>query len=171
MISPGKYLAAPLCLLVAAAMSCGDGPCRPGRTPADSIRFASPIVVGAGESPMSLIARDLDGDGDHDLAVANRFGDNVSVFMNDGGMSLGTPVGYKVGNYPSSVHAGDLDGDRDLDLMIANASSGSVSILKNKGGGVFEDAMNLLQGLWAILDVIEHVVSNNNIKICILKRD
>jgi hypothetical protein len=46
--------------------------------------FAAAVnyAVENGDGPISVFAADLDGDNDADLAVANAYGDNVSVFIN-----------------------------------------------------------------------------------------
>lgn len=44
--------------------------------------FASAVNYGVRDSPRSVFAADLDGDGDYDLAVANPGSDNVSILIN-----------------------------------------------------------------------------------------
>jgi hypothetical protein len=44
--------------------------------------FASAVNFGVGEQPVSVAIADIDGDGLPDLAVANHFGDDVSVLLN-----------------------------------------------------------------------------------------
>ena len=74
---------------------------------------------------------DLDGDRDLDLAVANRFGDNVSMLLNEGDGTFGGQLTYAVGDCAYSVTVGDLDGDGDLDLVTANYDDNTVSVLFN----------------------------------------
>ncbi|MCH7720899.1 MAG: VCBS repeat-containing protein, partial [Planctomycetes bacterium] len=89
--------------------------------------FADDLTYGAGEGPFSVAIGDLDGDGDADLAVANRYSDNVSVLLNNGDGTFAADVLYGVGDQPQSVAIGDLDGDGDADLAVANPGSDTVS--------------------------------------------
>ncbi len=61
--------------------------------------FELSAAMQAGNQPESISSGDLDGDGDHDLALAN-FGDHtVSVLLNDGSgvftVSVSQPVGFR----------------------------------------------------------------------------
>ena len=58
---------------------------------------------GAGDAPQSVAIGDLDGDGNLDLAVANRFSDNVSVLLNQGDGTFADDVLYGTGVGPFSV--------------------------------------------------------------------
>src|SRR5213594_3363273 len=75
-----------------------------------------PTVFPVGKNPVSMVAGDLDGDGDNDLAVANKDSNDISVLLNGPG-SLFSPGGsFKVAKGPVSLVARDLNGDGDLDL-------------------------------------------------------
>jgi hypothetical protein len=93
----------------------------------------SPVPVG--NNPQTLIAGDLDGDGDLDLAVTTS-GSRVRLLFNDGSAifsedPLKSPLLGLV--FPTSMVVGDWDGDRDLDLAVANSGATNVSILINDG--------------------------------------
>ena len=107
--------------------------------------FASAVSYAAGYTPRSVVATDLDGDGDQDLAVAN-YSNTVSVLMNNGDGTLAAAVNYAVIEYPASVFAADLDGDGDHDLAVTSNSSGRVSVLRNKGDGTFATAATFAVG-------------------------
>ena len=70
----------------------------------------------------SVALGDLDGDGDLDAMVANRFSPD-RIWMNDGTGTF-TNSGQALGDSKSiSVALGDLDGDGDLDAMVADKST------------------------------------------------
>ena len=91
--------------------------------------FAPKVEYGVGSRPWSLFSADLDGDGDNDLAVANRDGNSVSVLLNNGDGTFAPKVDYFVGHLPLSVFGADLDGDGDNDLATAIGRSTTVSVL------------------------------------------
>ena len=97
---------------------------------------------GAGDWPHSVAIGDLNGDGDPDLAVANRGSDNVSVLLGNGDGTFQSAVNYGAGDGPSSVAIGDLNGDGDPDLAVANWLSDNVSVLLGNGDGTFQAAVN-----------------------------
>ena len=100
-------------------------------------RASSPEPVGVG--PRGMIAADLDGDGDRDLATANISGGNVTVLRNNGAANFVEPASSPepAGSFPTALAVGDLDGDTDQDLVVGNQSSGDVNILRNTGAGNF----------------------------------
>jgi hypothetical protein len=104
--------------------------------------FGSPFNYQAGDGPNSVFCADLNGDGNLDLAVANRDSNNVSILMNNNDGGFESPVNYDVGINPLSVFCADLDGDGDLDLAVANSGGNNVSILKNNGNGTFDSLVN-----------------------------
>jgi len=93
--------------------------------------FAEKIDYGAGAGPVSVAMGDFDGDLDLDLAVANFYGDTVSILLGAGDGTFQTAVDYSAGDGSFSVATGDIDGDLDLDLAVVNFASNNVSILIN----------------------------------------
>lgn len=102
----------------------------------------SGLAYMTGDGPCCVIAIDLNGDGNQDIAVANAYSDDISIFINKGDGTLEQSVNYAVAHVPSAIFASDFDGDGDEDLAVANNNSDSVSILLNNGNGTFRKAVN-----------------------------
>lgn len=86
----------------------------------------------------SIVAGDINGDGDADVVTADgnvvnvRFGDGLGHFEQPwGGQS------YVAGDEPHSPVLGDFDRDGVLDVATANWKSNDVSILRGRGDGAF----------------------------------
>ncbi|MBI4583299.1 MAG: VCBS repeat-containing protein [Planctomycetes bacterium] len=90
-----------------------------------------------GGYPWSLIAADLNGDGNPDLATVNAYSDNVSVLLNRGDDTFSSAVTYLVATYPTFLITADLNGDGKLDL--ATLGSYDLYVLFNQGDGTFQD--------------------------------
>jgi hypothetical protein len=97
----------------------------------------SPETVG--NTPVSIAAADLDGDGDNDLGVANQQNGSVTVLRNNGTANFSQPVSspHFVGTFPQGITAARLDADADVDLAVNNQGSDNVSILLNSGNANF----------------------------------
>ncbi|MCB9896487.1 MAG: VCBS repeat-containing protein [Planctomycetes bacterium] len=86
---------------------------------------------------------DLDGDGDLDLAIANRQGQDNELYTNQGGAQaglegdfvavVGDPATNSGGN-TRDVRLADVDGDADLDLFYANSNGEPGLLFVNQGG-------------------------------------
>ena len=86
----------------------------------------------------SLIASDLNNDGNVDLATASY--DGVAVFLGTGTGSFGTPHFYAAGASYGDLAAADFNGDGKLDLIASNYSgyaAGTVDVLLGDGVGAF----------------------------------
>jgi hypothetical protein len=92
---------------------------------------------------------DINGDGNPDLAVANRGSNDVpgsvSVLLGNGDGTFQAPLNLAVDSGPNSVAVGDFNGDGKLDLATANSGSypdfvGTVSVLLGNGDGAFQAA-------------------------------
>ncbi len=106
-----------------------------------------------GTSGCEVIASDLDGDGDNDLACTNVHLASISIYMNNGDGTFPGFVQYAVGNHPGSLCASDLDADGDSDLVVANRYSNNLSVLLNNGDGTFGAAVSYGSVLWKLLFV------------------
>ena len=112
--------------------------------------------------PYWVAMADLNGDGQRDLAVANRgYGPNsetdgdVGLLLNVGQNPRFAALNYPAGRRPLHVAIGDLNGDGKADLAVAN--SAGVSLLMNGGGNVFSAPTNVGAGTGAISTTIGDV--------------
>ena len=94
-------------------------------------------TYGTGQGAESVIAADLTGGGNLDLATCNQGSGTVSVLMGNGNGTFQPAVNYAVGPDPWSIVDADFTGDREPDLAVLDKDSGSVSVLLNKGDGTF----------------------------------
>ena len=112
--------------------------------------FAEPASSeeGVGDAPSGLATGNFGGDGNLDLAVANRDSDNVSILLGNGTGNF-TAAGTSpepVGNAPRSLVAASLGGSVSTDLAVANAESDNVSVLLGNGAGNFTPARDFARG-------------------------
>lgn len=101
-------------------------------------------------SPRDLIAADLDGDGDNDLAVESRNGGTrtVQVMVNNGTGSLSAFGPALIANSTGGegIDAFDMDNDQDIDLIIGeDAAQDGATIFTNNGNASFA-AGNFVNG-------------------------
>jgi hypothetical protein len=104
-----------------------------------SVSFASHQTFATGNGPTGITSADLDGDGRADLAVADYYGNTLSVLVNTtaaGSKTASFAAGqsFAVGSFPYDVVAADFNGDGRPDLAIVNSQSSNpstVSVLGN----------------------------------------
>ncbi|HEX6883689.1 MAG TPA: VCBS repeat-containing protein, partial [Planctomycetota bacterium] len=99
--------------------------------------FASGASLAVGGTVQSVVASDLDGDGNLDLVSADQSTDSVSVLRNLGAGIFAPRVVFAAGSSPWCVVSGDLDRDGDPDLAVACQGTGSLRLLRNNGTGSF----------------------------------
>jgi hypothetical protein len=92
-----------------------------------------------GSVPVGVIAGDFNGDGNLDLAVANAYSQNVSIFLGKGNGTFTTEPAVGTDNHPNDVSVGDFNGDGIPDLATLNSFANDSSVLIGKGDGTFED--------------------------------
>jgi hypothetical protein len=113
--------------------------------------FAHAATLAAGYQRHGLIAGDLDGDGDADLAFGAE-GEYLAVLANRGDGVFESGLGLSAGVQPVAAAAADLDGDGLLDLAVANqgiccqAAEQTLSVILNQGGGAFAPAVHFGRG-------------------------
>src|SRR5205085_695909 len=95
---------------------------------------------GVGSNPYRITSGDLNADGKPDLAVADYYGNRVSVLLGTGGGAFGTAISYVVGTNPRGVMIADINADGKPDLITANEGSDNVSVLLGTGTGTFGTA-------------------------------
>ena len=98
--------------------------------------FAGRVSLAVGHGPYSIVAADLDKDGQMDLATANTDADTVSVLRNLGSGAFATAITYNVGRL-AEIRNRHGCGPRRLarDLVTANNNSNTISVLRNLGDG------------------------------------
>ena len=108
-----------------------------------------PTTRKVSDETMDVVAVDLDGDLDVDLAFAQSdqgvSGSSVLVFLNQGDGTFGPETKFTTGKGPTGIAAFDADLDGDLDLATANNYWGEedVSVLFNDGTGKFPTRFDL----------------------------
>jgi gliding motility-associated-like protein len=102
-----------------------------------------PVGVIGGSRPQSIVANDVDGDGDLDLLSSNEGGANISVRLNNGNATFSSLADVPVTSFPFAITAGDVDGDGDSDLVAGNYTGSTVSIRFNNGGGTLLGSTNV----------------------------
>ncbi|MCA9320751.1 MAG: VCBS repeat-containing protein [Planctomycetes bacterium] len=86
-----------------------------------------------------VAAADLDGDGDLDLATANKTSNNVSILQNLGAATFSAPQLLPAGTSPEVLLLADLNLSGLADVAVANRDSNNVTVFLNgmgtTGGG------------------------------------
>jgi cysteine-rich repeat protein len=102
-----------------------------------------PEVADPMGGPVSLVAADVDGDGDLDLVTANFQEDSVSLLVNQGGGSFAPPITFKVADGPGRIAAADVDANGRADLAVANEYANQVTLLSYVGTGQLSPVQTL----------------------------
>ena len=102
-----------------------------------SLNWINSQTPGAGNVPNSVAVGDFNGDGIPDLAVANWYGNTVTILLGNGnGTFTATAVSPPVGS-PTSVAVGDFNGDGKADLAVTSGNDSYVAIFLGNGDGTF----------------------------------
>jgi len=98
--------------------------------------FTTTPFASSGLNPSSILAADLDVDGDLDLATADEDSNVVSALANNGAASFGPAALFATGAHPTAIAGADFDGNGSTDLVTPNRDSNNVSVLLNSAVGV-----------------------------------
>ena len=99
--------------------------------------FPTKRIISAGyesQGAYSLVAADVDQDGDNDLIVASNGNDHVSLWRNDGTGSFTKTLIYGNADFVLSVTAVDFDRDGDIDVASASFFDGYIRWYENLDG-------------------------------------
>jgi hypothetical protein len=99
--------------------------------------FASGPPIPAGPDPVSVAVADFNGDGQRDLAVANRgYARGLKILLGDsaGGFAAAGPA-VKAAGEPQAVASADFDGDGNADLALASQGPNTIRVLLGDGAG------------------------------------
>ena len=103
--------------------------------------FDAPVEYNGGTAMVEVVAADLDGDGDKDLATANFNSNYVTVVLNNGDGTFAYRVNHYLGvlqGGSTDIYATDFDGDGDIDLALSRMHAPStVVIMLNNGDATF----------------------------------
>ncbi len=105
---------------------------------------AGPYINTTTSNVLQITAGDLLGNGRQDLVVANDTSQNISVVMNTGGNTYGTPAIYGLEN-PDHIRIADMDGDGKPDLVIGDRDPTYFTVLRNVNG-VFPNQLQFQTG-------------------------
>ncbi len=97
-----------------------------------------------GNSALSPVIADFNGDGFADVAIANDSDSTISIELGKGdGTFTAPPTGpVAAGQTPTSLAVGDFNNDGIPDLVTANVFGGYVTVLLGNGDGSFTPAQN-----------------------------
>ncbi len=104
----------------------------------DGLSFTRNVITNLTNGVKSVVAGDLDGDGDVDVAAVSYVGDTVDWFENDGAVdpafSRHSVTTTLLGQM--SMEIADVDGDGNDDLVVASYFDGKIAWYQNDGSPV-----------------------------------
>jgi hypothetical protein len=94
------------------------------------------------DGPVSVVAADLDGDGDQDLVSSNQRSQDLTIFFQESPGSFASPPSHLSGvpplDTPGALAAADLEGDGDPDLVVVDEGSQDLRLFFQRTPGVFD---------------------------------
>lgn len=113
--------------------------------------FSTATTLDVGLRPVSVVPGDYDGDGDFDVAVANRDSETILMLDNEAG-SLRSGATFPTGPLPTVVAGADFDADGWPDLVIGRRDG--FSVLYNDAGSFVEsNDFVLATGVFVVEDI------------------
>ncbi len=88
-----------------------------------------------------ILAEDFNSDGNKDLALTDRGGNRIMLFMGLGNGSFSTLVAYPVGTEPKGLTSADYNNDGHFDIAVSITGVDSLAILLGSASGTFAPAI------------------------------
>jgi hypothetical protein len=116
-------------------------PGEPGGNSIDGNGFTATRYA-AGKGAHFVAIADLNGDGNLDIAVANKDSEDVTILLGDGRGHFRPAPGspFAAGHSPNDIAVGDFNGDQKPDLVIVNHDTPYLTLLLGEGRGQFTAA-------------------------------
>jgi hypothetical protein len=86
------------------------------------------------------VSNDFNGDGNKDLALPDRGGNRILVFMGLGNGSFSPLVSYTIGTEPKGLNCADFNNDGHKDLLASLTGADSVALILGSASGTFAPA-------------------------------
>ncbi len=98
--------------------------------------FTQRVISTTADFALSVLATDVDGDGDVDVLSASRDDQKIAWYESDGGLppTFSEHVISTNANGAISVSAADVDGDGDIDVLSASFGDDKIAWYENDGG-------------------------------------
>ncbi|HSW11963.1 MAG TPA: VCBS repeat-containing protein [Solimonas sp.] len=106
---------------------------------APAVSYSTGSPGGPGPAAESMVAVDLDNDGDADVVAADWWSTGIRTFKNNGNGTFGAAIVTNLGAYTGtgSVSAADFNGDGKADVAVTTGSE--IIILRGLGNGSFSE--------------------------------
>ena len=159
-MSPVRLLAAAACLAVTLLICAA--PAEAGFSRAD-------YAVGSG--PLAVATADFNRDGRQDLAVANSYGDSVSVLLGTGTGTFSAAATFATAMSPVAVAAADFNADGKTDLAVVAQYDGKVSVLLGNGSGGFAAKVDYAVGMTPVAIVAVDLSRDGKVDLAVTDSD
>ena len=114
---------------------------------------------------------DLDGDGDLDAFVANYFGGDSRVWLNDGHGTFSSSIDVPGADDIWNVQLGDLDGNGTLDAFLSDYTNDDQEVWLNDGSGHFSDSGQTLGSLQSTSNALADLDGDHDLDAVVAGRE
>jgi len=101
----------------------------------------------ANNEPSGIYVGDFNNDGHPDLAIANYYGSDIAILLNDGSGNFPAPIPTTLSRPVwEGFGVADINGDGNLDLVAPLTNDSSIAVLLGKGDGTFQAEQDVAIG-------------------------